>query len=71
MGFFPMTSMTQEFPKCLYAGGDVSADCFVVFDCKEENDKRREGFSGPGESLEKSEEPKKRGRPKKVINGTE
>lgn len=63
--------MTQEFPKCLYAGGDVSADCFVVFDRKEEEAKRKEGFSGPGESLEKSEEPKKRGRPKKVINGTE
>lgn len=66
-----MTSMTQEFPKCLYVGGDVSADCVVVFDRDEEEAKRLEGFSGPGESLEKSEEPKKRVRPKKVTNGTE
>lgn len=66
-----MTSMYQEFPKCLYMGGDVSADCFVVFDRDEEEAKRNEGFSGPGESLEKSEEPRRRGRPKKVTNGTE
>lgn len=68
-----MTSMFQEFPKCLYVGGDVTADSVVVFDRDEENAKRREGFSGPGESLEKSEEPalKKRGRPRKVADGTE
>lgn len=63
--------MFQEFPKCLYVGGDVTANYCIVFDRAEEGIKRKEGFSGPGESLEKSEEPKKRGRPKKVINGTE
>ena len=64
-----MTQTFQEFPKALYLGGDVEAECFVVFDRDEEQVKRRDGYSGPGESLEKSEEPKKRGRPKKVTDG--
>ena len=66
-----MIPMFQEFPKSLYAGGDVTADSIVVFDAAEEEAKRAEGFIGPGESLEKSAEPKKRGRPRKVTNGTE
>ena len=68
-----MTSMYQEFPKCLYQGGDVTADSVVVFDATEEQSKRSEGFIDPGESLEKSEDPapKKRGRPRKVADGTE
>lgn len=65
-----MTQMFQEFPKALYMGGDVMADCFVVFDRNEEEAKRKEGFFGPAEALEKSEEPRKRGRPKKVTDGT-
>ena len=65
-----MTHTFQEFPKALYLGGNVEADCFVVFDRDEEQAKRRDGYSGCGESLEKSEEPpKKRGRPKKVTDG--
>lgn len=66
-----MTQMFQEFPKALYLGGNVESECFIVFTDDEEAAKRKEGYSGPGESFEKSEEPpKKRGRPKKVIDGT-
>lgn len=64
-----MTQAFQEFPKALYQGGVLSADCFVVFDRDEEQAKRNEGWAVLGESLEKSEEPKKRGRPKKVTDG--
>lgn len=66
-----MTQTFQEFPKALYQGGSVEAECFVVFDAAEEQAKRGEGYGGPGESLEKSAEPKKRGRPGKVTDGTE
>ena len=54
----------QEFPKCLYLGGNIEAEYTVVLDETEEAVKREAGFSSPGESAE--EEPKRKpGRPRK------
>ncbi len=58
----------QEFPKCLYLGGNLEAEYVVVFDDVQEADKRALGFAVIGEAVEEvtQEAPRKRGRPAKA-----
>jgi hypothetical protein len=39
----------QEFPKCLYQGGDVAAEYTIVVDAGQEADARNAGFAMAGE----------------------
>lgn len=51
--------MFQEFPKCLYQGGDALAAFCVVLDPQEEAGARHEGFASVGESQEKAKTKRK------------
>ena len=51
--------MFQEFPKCLYLGGDALAAFCVVLDPQEEAGARLEGFASVGESQEKAKTARK------------
>jgi hypothetical protein len=46
----------QEFPKCLFLHGDVTAEYVIVKDSAHEAEKRAEGFRG---AQEKADEPKR------------
>lgn len=43
----------QEFPKCLYQGGDVSAEFAIAHDAEQEAIARESGFAMAGEGVEK------------------
>ena len=47
--------MIQEFPKCLYLGGDVLAVYCVAMTPQDEAKARKEGYSSIGESQAKAE----------------
>ena len=47
--------MTQEFPKCLYLGGDVLAVYRVVMNPHDDAKARKEGYSSVGESQAKAD----------------
>ena len=51
--------MHQEFPKCLYLGGNVEAVYCVVLDPQEEAQARQAGYSSVGESQAKAKTPRK------------
>ncbi|NSX16933.1 hypothetical protein HTY52_22840 [Cupriavidus taiwanensis] len=44
----------QEFPKCLYQGGDVSAEFAIAHDPEQEAIARQAGFAMAGEGGEKT-----------------
>lgn len=55
----------QEFPKCLYLGGDVEAEYRLAWNIDEESNIRAEGFSSAGEKEGAPDKPR-RGRPPKI-----
>jgi len=44
----------QEFPKCLYLGGDVEAKYVLAWNADEEKAFRADGFSSAGEGVKPS-----------------
>lgn len=56
----------QEFPKCLYLGGDLEAAYVVVADAEAEAFQREQGYAVIGESVQKEDAPRKPGRPRKA-----
>ena len=54
----------QEFPKCLYLGGDIAAEYVIVNNEAEED--AAEGFEVANLNPDAQPAPKKRGRPAKV-----
>lgn len=57
----------NEFPKCLYLGGDVEAAYVVVFDPEQQALKKELGYLMLGEEkAEPAPEKPKRGRPRKA-----
>ena len=58
--------MFQEYPKGLFKGGDAQGDCRIVKNQEQETQARADGFLSVGESNEKPQEPKRRGRPPKA-----
>lgn len=58
--------MYQEYPKGLFLAGLPDGECRIVADAEQEKEARADGFMSIGESKEKPEEPKRRGRPPKV-----
>ena len=57
----------NEYPKTLYHGGDVEADCVLVWDAAEELVKRESGYQMAGEEkADPAPDKPKRGRPRKV-----
>lgn len=56
----------QEFPKCLYLGGDLEAAYVVVADAEAEALQRENGYAVIGESVKAEEPARKPGRPRKA-----
>lgn len=57
----------NEFPKCLYLGGDVEAAYVVVFDAEQQAQKVEAGYLVLGEEkAEPAQDKPKRGRPRKA-----
>lgn len=54
--------MFQEYPKGLFLAGLADGDCRIVLDKNQEEQARIKGYLSIGESKEKQEEPKRRGR---------
>lgn len=60
--------MFQEYPKGLFKDGDPCGVFVIVAHEQEEAMARDAGFLSIGESKEKQEEPKRRGRKPKVVD---
>lgn len=58
--------MFQEYPKGLFKDGDAQGDYRIVKNPEQETQARADGFLSVGESKEKPQEPKRRGRPPKA-----